>query len=44
VPFVLSAWIVAVAFLFSGIVGVVFGYVPARRAAQLNPIGALRHA
>jgi len=40
---VLNAWIVAVAFLFSGVVGVLFGYFPARRAARLNPIEALRH-
>jgi len=43
VPFVLNPWIVLVAFLFSGAVGVVFGYFPARKAAQLNPIDALRH-
>jgi putative ABC transport system permease protein len=31
------------ALLFSAGVGVVFGFFPARRAASLNPIDALRH-
>ena len=43
VPFVPSPTIVAVAFLFSAAIGMIFGYFPARRAAHLNPIDALRH-
>jgi putative ABC transport system permease protein len=43
VPFVFSPMMIAVAFLFSAAIGMIFGYFPARRAAQLNPIDALRH-
>ena len=32
-----------IAFAISAVIGVVFGYFPARRAAALNPIDALRH-
>jgi putative ABC transport system permease protein len=31
------------AFAISAVIGVVFGYFPARRAAAMNPIDALRH-
>lgn len=43
IPFIFDPQIVVVAFGFSAMVGVVFGYFPARRAAQMNPIDALRH-
>ena len=42
-PFALDYSIVALAFVFSAAVGIVFGFFPARRAASLNPIDALRH-
>jgi putative ABC transport system permease protein len=42
-PFTINASIVLLAFPFSALIGVVFGYFPARRAARLNPIEPLRH-
>ena len=43
VPFNFNPQINIIAFMFSAAVGVLFGYTPARRAARLNPIDALRH-
>lgn len=43
IPFTPDPEIVLISFVFSAFVGIVFGYFPARRAARLNPIEALRH-
>lgn len=43
VPYVFDPSINLLSLIFSAAIGVVFGYFPARRAARMDPIEALRH-
>lgn len=41
-PSKISWWVISAAFIYSSLIGIVFGYYPAKNAASLNPIEALK--
>jgi putative ABC transport system permease protein len=43
VPYLFNPGVNLLSFIFSAGIGVLFGYFPARRAARMDPIEALRH-
>ena len=42
-PFVYSFFVAFCVFLLSVVLGIIFGYIPSKKASKLNPIDALRH-
>jgi len=42
-PFIFNPAVNIMSFVFSAVMGIIFGYYPAHRASKLDPIDALRH-
>jgi putative ABC transport system permease protein len=43
IPVSIPAWSIYVSFLVCVFIGVLFGYIPAQKAANMDPIEAIRH-
>lgn len=42
-PTIVSMWSIVISFFISACIGIVFGYMPAKRAAEQDPVNSLRH-
>jgi putative ABC transport system permease protein len=42
-PSSVPLWAVNVSFLVCVLIGILFGYIPAQKAARMDPIEAIRH-
>jgi len=42
-PTIISLWSVFIAFFVSAFIGIIFGYIPAKKAAEQDPVNSLRH-
>jgi len=42
-PTIISSWSVIISFFVSAFIGIIFGYVPAKKAAEQDPVHSLRH-
>jgi len=42
-PTIISFWSVVISFFVSAGIGIVFGYIPAKKAAEQDPVNSLRH-
>lgn len=42
-PTIISLWSVFISFFVSALIGIVFGYIPAKKAAEQDPVNSLRH-
>jgi putative ABC transport system permease protein len=42
-PTIISIWSIVISFFVSAFIGVVFGYIPAKKAAEQDPVHSLRH-
>ncbi len=42
-PTIISLWSVFISFFVSAFIGIIFGYIPAKKAAEQDPVISLRH-